>query len=250
MTKAILLAAGRGSRVNVLTETIPKCMISIEGKTLIQRHIEGLNSVGVDNIAIVAGYMSEKIDFDNVKKFLNPDFASTNMIYSLNCAKNFFESDTIVLYADVLLNRNIYKLLTESKENISILVDKNWKRYWKFRFGENISQDLEKLTYHNGKILEIGEGSNLDVEQIDGRYVGGIIVPKSKIKYFKEVDHFVSNASKIDFTSYLSNLIQMGEVVEPILIDGGWYEIDTYDDYSKLVEASEEDLKDLNLDLY
>ena len=64
--KAIILAAGQGTRLNHYTDNLPKGMLSFAGETLIERQIRLFNSIGIKDIIIVTGYMSEKINYDNV----------------------------------------------------------------------------------------------------------------------------------------------------------------------------------------
>ena len=66
--KGIILAAGRGSRMGLLTKKLPKCRTVFKGKELIQWQIESLRGAGIDDIAIVRGYLAETFDL-NVKYF-------------------------------------------------------------------------------------------------------------------------------------------------------------------------------------
>ena len=244
--KAIILAAGRGSRVNTITKSQPKGQIDVLGKTLLQRHIEGLNKVGVHNIAIVAGYLEEKIQYPNVVKYINSDYLQTNMIYSLFCAGNFMDDDLVVLYSDILLDSSVYHKLIQKDESICILVDKDWKSYWRFRFGDDCLQDIETLKIKDETVIEIGSDKQTNFDDISGRYVGGIYIPKSKIHYFKNADSNFDNYMKVDFTSYLSQIISQGENVKARWISGGWYEIDTDQDYALFLRPKVEILRELN----
>ena len=88
MLKAIILAAGKGSRLGTLTDNIPKGMLKLFGKTLIERQIEIYQKCGIDDITIVTGYKSEIIDFSGINYVKNQDFATTNMNESLFCANH------------------------------------------------------------------------------------------------------------------------------------------------------------------
>jgi choline kinase len=244
--KAVILAAGRGSRVNSITKNQPKGQIDVLGKTLIQRHIDGLNKVGVYNIAVVAGYLEEQIQYPNVAKYINFDYLQTNMVYSLFCSRDFMEDDLLVLYSDILLDSSVYQKLIQRNESICVLVDKDWTSYWKFRFGDDYHQDIETLKIEDETVLEIGSDKETNFEEISGRYVGGIYIPKSKLHYFKNADSIFDNYKKVDFTTYLSQIISQGETVNARWISGGWYEIDTDQDYDLFLRPKGEILRELS----
>ena len=69
--KAIILAAGEGKRLRPLTEDVPKCMVTLFGKSLLERQIEIFRQCGIDDISIVTGYCHDKITFPNVQYFRN-----------------------------------------------------------------------------------------------------------------------------------------------------------------------------------
>lgn len=244
--KAVILAAGRGSRINSITKNRPKGQIDVLGKTLVQRHIDGLNKVGIHNIAVVAGYLEEKIQYPNVAKYINSDYFETNMIYSLFCARDFMEDDLLVLYSDILLDSSVYQKLIQRNESICILVDNEWTSYWKFRFGDDYRQDIEALKIEDGIVVEIGSDKRVDFDEISGRFVGGIYIPKSKLHYFKHADSSFDNYKKVDFTTYLSQIISQGETVKAKWISGGWYEIDNDQDYDLFLRPKEEILRELS----
>ena len=85
--KAIILAAGQGTRLRPLTDNKPKCMVELLGKPLIQHQLETLRRNGIDEIHIATGYMQEKIDFERTTKHFNPKYESTNMVYTLFAQK-------------------------------------------------------------------------------------------------------------------------------------------------------------------
>ena len=89
--KAIILAAGRGSRMNELTYDKPKCLIEINGKTLLDWQLEAIKSVGINEIGIVTGYKREMLSDYKLIEFYNPNWETSQMVYSLNYATNWLE---------------------------------------------------------------------------------------------------------------------------------------------------------------
>ena len=85
--KAIIIAAGRGKRMKNLTANSPKCLLEINGKTIIQSQIDHLRSLEINNISVVKGYMQEKICFPNLTYYLNSNYRHNNILESLFCAE-------------------------------------------------------------------------------------------------------------------------------------------------------------------
>ncbi len=133
MLKAIILAAGKGSRLGKLTENIPKGMLKIGDKTLIERQIEIYRNCNVDDITIVTGYKSEKIQFSGVNYIKNYDFTVTNMNESLFCASKKFSDSVIISYTDIIFEPKIIQQMLESSADIGIAVNLNWKTNYEGR---------------------------------------------------------------------------------------------------------------------
>ena len=87
---ALILAAGMGTRLEKLTQKIPKAMVTMFGKPLIKYQIDTLLSVGITEIGIATGYCSEKIEEIGYPTFFNKDFKHTNMVESLFSSLDFF----------------------------------------------------------------------------------------------------------------------------------------------------------------
>ena len=119
---AIILAAGRGSRLKNLTDEIPKCLIEINKKSLLDRQLEVLNSCNINNIAIVKGYKEEKILDKRIKNyFYNDDWSETNMVHSLKCANELLKNNyNIISYGDIFYEKNIIYKLIDSQDDIVI----------------------------------------------------------------------------------------------------------------------------------
>ena len=100
--KAIILAAGRGSRMGEATETGPKCLTKLHGTPLLDMQIEALNAAGLSEIAIVTGYMADKLTGRGLHTFHNPYWETTNMLASLTFASAWLRNEEcIVSYSDI-----------------------------------------------------------------------------------------------------------------------------------------------------
>src|SRR5689334_4449056 len=100
--RAVILAAGRGSRMGALSEDRPKCLVQFANKPLVQRQIAALRSGGASIIGIVRGYLGNMINIEDVTYFENPRWAETNMVMSLAAAASWLRSDPVLIsYADI-----------------------------------------------------------------------------------------------------------------------------------------------------
>ncbi len=87
--RVIILAAGQGTRLRPLTNDKPKCMVELVGKPLIKYQLDLFDDFNISDINVVSGYLEEKINFNQINKFYNPNFSSTNMVSTLFCASDF-----------------------------------------------------------------------------------------------------------------------------------------------------------------
>ena len=242
--KAIILAAGKGTRLGHYTKDIPKGMLQFKGKSLIEHQVEIYHKCGIDDIIIITGYKAEKIKIPNVRYFFNKDYETTNMVESLFCAEKEFNEDIVVSYADILFETEVLKRLIKHKSDIVVTTDIGWKEYWKARHGD-IMKDAESLVFaEDGRIIEIGK-PDPEVEDMHARYVGlikftrkGLEVTKkiyheAKSKYWGKPWQTSSVFQKAYMTDLLQAIIDSEAKVYPLKIEKGWLEFDTIEDYEK-----------------
>lgn len=248
--KAVILAAGKGTRMGKYTENLPKGMLCVEGKTLIERQLETLRSAGISDIAIVTGYEHTKIDYNCVTYFHNAKFATTNMVESLMAAKDYIaDSDVLVCYSDILYTEALVKQCVENPYHIGVAVDADWRKLWQLRYGK-VDFDLESLTVKNGLVTELGR----EVDSSDGldyRYIGMIKFSKAGVDVLintynsrigKAWTQSGKNFEQGYMTDILSQIINDGNSVEAIVSHGNWLEFDTEQDYEVLSEAFKKNL--------
>ena len=242
--KAIILAAGEGKRLRPLTENIPKCMVKLFNKSIIERQLENFRKNAIQDISIITSYCSNIIKFDNVKYYHNKNYNSTNMIETLFCAEHEMNDDIIISYGDIIYEKKVLQKLIKSKEEYSVIIDKNWFDYWKKRF-DNPLADAESLELnHEQNIIDIGQKSS-SIDKIQGQYIGLMKFQLPAIeflrKFYYETKFKAKNGTnplnpKLNFeqsymTDLLRGLINKGKNLKAIPIHGGWLELDTLNDY-------------------
>lgn len=231
--KAIILAAGRGSRMSYMTKDNPKCLIKLNEKTLLERQIKAIKDVGINEISATVGYKSEKIEPYFNKVFYNNIWKETQILYSLYCAKEWLEKDEcVIIYSDIFFDKSALHSLIKNKEDFSITFDANWLKLWKKRF-KNPLDDAESFKINkNGFIKEIGN-KVFDINQIEGQYMG--ILKISPRGWFK-INNFINslnsnNWQNFDMTKLMRNLISEKVInIFGVPFNGYWGEIDRISD--------------------
>lgn len=246
--KAIILAAGQGTRLKKYTANLPKGMLEIEGKTLIERQIEIYRKCGINDIIIVRGYASDKIKYANVKYYENIDYANTNMVESFMKARSEFTDDILVSYSDILFEKKMVLKMVNEIGDFIVAVDDNWKEYWLRRYGK-VDFDTESLSIdENDNIKELGLGFPM-IDSIDARYIGLLKFSKNGLEKINEIlekayknfndkpwQQSGKTVRKAYMTDLINALIENGEKVRAEHFINGWVEFDTNEDYEKVIE--------------
>lgn len=233
--KAIILAAGRGSRMNALTTEKPKCLLEFRGKTLLQSQIDAIRACGIDNIAIVTGYLRQKLEpyTREFYEFNNPDWATTNMVSTLTCASDWLQQhDCIVSYSDIFYDHQIVSGLIDSAGDIAIAYDPNWINQWSKRFKDPLTDAETFRVDAEGVLLEIGKKPDT-IAEVEGQYMGLLrFTPRGWVEFSKVVSLLNYNESqKIDMTSMLQKVIESGQVrIHTSVASGQWWEFDSESD--------------------
>ncbi|CEK31614.1 lic-1 operon protein [[Clostridium] sordellii] len=137
--RAILLAAGMGTRLRPLTLTTPKSLVEVNGKPMVERQIEFLREIDIDEIIVVTGYLNEKFKYlrekYGVKLIHNDKFDIYNNIYTMYLVREYL-GDSYVIDADVYLNRNFLEKDIEKSTYFSGYKT-GFKNEWKLEYDEN-----------------------------------------------------------------------------------------------------------------
>lgn len=242
--KAIILAAGRGSRLGKIYDGKPKCLVSIEDNTLLEIQINTLHACGIDDISIVRGYKGEKINIPGLKYYDNPDYASTNMMHSLFCAREEMTADVLILYADILYEEQVVKRLVESGHDIAVGVMVNWKEAVQQR-SKVALEELEMVYFDSeNRIREIGKGLTEEYET-QGQFIGMVKYSHRGIEILKKnYDRIKKHYSgkpfgradvfeKVWQTDIFQEMTELGVSLHCVIIERGWMEIDTIEDYER-----------------
>lgn len=194
---AIILAAGRGSRMKELTDDKPKCMVEINNKSIIQRTIEVFKYKNINNIIVITGYQSDKLKKhlksidESIKVIENPIWNETNSIFSMFLASKYLKN-SIVIDSDIYIN-NVDCILNDVEySGYSALKDKKPSE-WQLTLDEN-ANFIEKVQFYDNyeralPIIDISYWLEKDAKTIIN-YIRDIVMhgnPKDAQKFWDEI---------------------------------------------------------------
>jgi len=234
--QAVVLAAGRGSRLGALTDERPKCLCEIAGRPILDWTLDALRANGVERILIVAGWQGDALRGRTETLRLNHDWATGNMVSSLRCAADWLEREpALIVYGDGAYGRRAIATATRTcAHDILVPIDTEWLRLWRLRFEDPLA-DAESLVRSGDRLREIGLRAR-NLAHIQGQFMGLVrTTPHGWSRIVDCIDRIARDAGeaaaqRLDTTSLLNALIASGEAVHCIDLAGGWVEIDSLDD--------------------
>ena len=243
-TKALIVAAGLGSRLKGHTENTPKCMLDFGGKTLLQRQLFSYKKNGVDDISLIRGYKKNKINYKGIRYFDNDDYKDNNILNSIFYGEEAINGNIIISYSDILFEPFIVKRAMESDHDISVIVDVDWRDYYINRKDHPLSEAENVIFNSNNEVVKIGKIAS-EKEEVHGEFIGMIKLNHRGCEILRQNFHRVKKIywnkpfqrAKIFQKAYLTDMIQelvdIGIKVHCVIIERGWKEIDTVEDYKK-----------------
>ena len=229
--KAIILAAGRGSRLGNLTKDIPKCLVKYGSKTLLEYNLENLRQYFDDSdISVVGGYRHELLSKYHPNILVNKTWDRTNIVGSLQvCDEQLSESDCLIIYSDIYYHHSaIQQMLRAHPPAILNLV--NFMEIWKNRFA-NPLEDLETfvLSKDLNSLIEIGKKATRE-SQIQGQF-GGIFSLNPET--WRIVGLEIPNPHLMDTTSLINKCIYSGVDFKIVDYANYWAEFDSKEDIER-----------------
>lgn len=251
---AVILAAGASQGLLPLTEELPKPMLDIKGKSILERQIEVLNACGVKDIAVVRGYKKDAIKLPNVRYYDNDEYATTNEVTSLFRAGKELGGPFLFLYGDILFERGHLEKLLKSPADISILVDRAFDASTRPQSQHGapdlvVLKDAQEAGYRfigaeqPHAVAKVGR--TLDAKQANGEFVGLAMFTKKGARALTDTYgqlaesgdggafHEAASLRGATFPDMIQELIDRGQDVQAIDVYKGWLEIDSFDDYRR-----------------
>ena len=230
--RGIILAAGRGSRLNGTAGDKPKCLVRAGGMTLLERQIGALRKAGIDDIAVVVGCQSDRVRQscgDGVRYVENFRFAETNSLYSLWTARALLYEGFVVLNCDVLFHPALLDELLATHHDAALLID--YRSDGQPPYGD----EEMKVKVRNGLVADMSK--SMDPAEADGENLGIVkFGPGSAPVLVGILDGIVAAGGLRDWAPKAFREFALHHPLHAIAANGRpWIEIDFPEDFQRAV---------------
>jgi phosphoenolpyruvate phosphomutase len=235
-TRAVILAAARGSELGEMTQERPKCMVQISGQPILSHIVNTCRAAGIKDIAVVRGYRKEAVDLEGLTYFDNDETSTTGAVYSLYQAMPALDGPVIISYGDVLFKKYIAEELMETEADFAVFVDVNWRhtrnRGRTAQYVTCSAEGARKASCGPVKLLNIS--ADLDTSAIHGEWMGFLKLSRAGARFLQDVLRDLSADPAIfralDVPGLMRRLLEAGKEIQVIYTAGHWFDIDTVDD--------------------
>ena len=225
--RALILAAGAGTRLRHLTRQRPKCLVPIAGRALLDHQLQALHGVGIEDVVVVIGFEAEQVRRhcgDRATYVVNEQWATTNSIYSLYRVADWLESEQTLLFnCDILFDHRILRRLVD-RRGCAIVVDSQ---------ADRLAGEMNVRLDDNGVVRAIGK--HLDPATTHAVSVQLAAFDAAGTRRVRaELERLVHDDVKDAFpTSSYGPLIDAGQMTAVEAGDLPWAEIDSVEDYEQ-----------------
>lgn len=224
--KALILAAGLGTRLAPITNDRPKSMVTVNGQPILFKQIENLHENGITDITIVSGYKADVLKkavfgrYAEINIIESVDYAATNNMYSAYLAKDIFiDADFLMMNADVFYDASVIRTLLAYEASNAIVTD----------IGNYLEESM-KVIEENGRLIQISKkiepgdalGVSIDIYKFSAE--GGKA-------FFAKCTDYIEEKGELKLWSEVALNDILAEVsFEACPLNGRWLEIDNYED--------------------
>lgn len=261
ITRAILIAAGRGKRLGPHTEEIPKCMVEVGRKPILGWVWSALSSVGVTELVVIRGYRGDVLEsfvrslVPNAIFVDNEEWQTNNVLLSMAKARRYLDRPAYLTYSDIIFTPQVARATAASPAEIGLVIDRDFRSIYEGRTEHPLEEGEVSDLMPDGSVARVGKKALPPADAV-GEYIGlarlgarGVATVANTLdqlaKRFegRESEPFQRAATYRNAyqTDLWQTLIDTGTRIDPIFIDGQWREIDTGQDLDRarmLVESS------------
>ncbi len=225
--KAIILSAGQGKRLLPLTSEVPKCLLPIGGKTLLEHQLDALADCGVNQVTVVVGYGAEKVEelveqcssgSQKVETFLNAEYAVSDNLVSCWKVREKMAGDFLLINGDTLFEPAILeRLLQTPRHEVTVTVSHK----------DEYDADDMKVQLDGSRLLQIGK--TLAPEEVNAESIGMILFREEGPSWFCQAMEQALReeaARKRWYLSVINELAQVKPVWTCSVAGLSWAEID------------------------
>ena len=240
--KSIIIAAGLGSRLKDLTADKPKCMLELNGKSILQHQLDAYEVNGIVDVSVVRGYKKENLNQGGLTYYDNDDFEDNNVLNSLFYAEPAINGNVIISYSDIVFSPKVVDRLMDCSADISIVVDVDWRGRYANREDHPVEEAENVIFDANHSVVDIGKIIT-GVDDVHGEFIGMMKFTPRGAEIFKRHFHRAKELfwgkpyqraetfQKAYITDILKDLVELGVHIQTVIIEQGWQEIDTVEDF-------------------
>ena len=242
MNAAVIIGAGRGSRLRALTDDQPKCYAPIGGRRILDWTLDAFAAAGITQPVFIGGYRIDMIrgDYPGLAFCHNSDWENNNILLSLFCAEPYFSDGFVCAYSDILFTPAVVAGVIESRADIALGVDTSWLERYAERT-EHPPDDAEKVTAENGRLTHVSR--EIAEQDAHGEFIG--VARFSAAGAAQLVEHYhrcrqqhagqpwgaAAVFEKAYLIQLLDEMLKQGITMEHVDTPGGYIEIDTQQDF-------------------
>jgi choline kinase len=233
--RAVILAAGRGSRLLPLTAARPKCLLEVGGVSALRFQIGALARCGVEDVTVVTGFLPHLVEADlaehatgaDVRTLFNPFYQIADNLASCWMARERMDGDFLLLNGDTLFEDALLREVLEApRSSIAVTVDKK----------AEYDEDDMKVTLRGTQL--VGIGKTLSHQATDAESIGMLrFMDEGPARFVRKLEAMMRTpeGTRSWFLKAIDGLAKDGEPIKTISIEGrAWSELDTPDDYERV----------------
>lgn len=242
---AIIIGAGRGKRLGALTDEIPKTLVPIVGRPMLESILEALAAGGFRrdaDVVFVCGYKAEVVRgrYPELSYVENRDWERNNILLSLLHARDHMTGGFVSTYADIVYRPEAIEKVVASPHDLTLVCDTDWRRRYAGR-SEHPETDAEKLRLEGDRVVELSR--RIDPERASGEFIGVLrATPAGADQLLAAFDearaahadddpfHEGRTFARAYLIDLLAKMIEAGTAVHAVSMHGGYMEIDTTED--------------------
>ena len=230
--RALVLGAGRGSRLNALTEDQPKPYAPIGEHRILDYLLAALTEAGVGEIVFIGGYRMDLVqrDYPHLTFRHNPEWAETNILASLMSAEDCMEEGFVVTYADILYRSDVVRRAIDHPGDRVLCVDTDWRSRYAER-SQHPEEDAEKVIAEGDRILRVNR--TLDADTAHGEYIGVARFSRAGAQSLRDAYHDARLSGKAYLIHLYEDMLEAGLTFHMVTTDGQYMEIDTEKDFAQ-----------------
>ncbi len=235
--QAIILAASKGENFGELTRELPKAMLPVNGKPIVNRLISGFNDVGIKDITVVRGFGKQHFNQENINFVENEEFEYSKELYSLSLALENMKNEAVISYGDILFKSYILNELLNSKDEITIIVDADTELEVGYKDYVVTNNPYDKKQFEQEVSLQ-RMSSELTTNDINGEFIGLWKINKNGLEKVKLAINKLSknqDIKKLRLSDLFNHLVTNTDVTVKY-IRGSWTDIDNIIELQKAGE--------------